>query len=73
MTKAEETRLQAWRLRVVQQAGEGSRGVARTWRRFGISRQAFCPFHESTPRIVLSNRSEVKGFCKNVVPGSSTP
>lgn len=41
MTKAEQTRLRAWRFKVLQQAGEGSRNVARTCRHFGISRQAF--------------------------------
>jgi transposase len=41
MTKAEQTRLMTWRLKVVQRAGEGARNVARTCRHFGISRQAF--------------------------------
>lgn len=41
MTKAEQTRLWAWRFQVLQRAGESSRNVARTCRHFGISRQAF--------------------------------
>ncbi len=41
MTKAEQTRLRTWRLKVLQRAGEGSRNVAQTCRHFGISRQAF--------------------------------
>lgn len=41
MTKAEQVRAQAWRLRVVQQGCASSRNVARTCRHFGISRQAF--------------------------------
>ena len=41
MTKAEQTRLVAWRLKILDQAGEGSRQVARTCRRFGISRKTF--------------------------------
>jgi transposase InsO family protein len=41
MTKAELARIQGWRLKVLQQANEGSRNVARTCRHFGISRQAF--------------------------------
>src|SRR5262245_19773161 len=41
MTKAEQTRLRAWRLKILQQATEASRNVARTCRHFGISRQAF--------------------------------
>jgi transposase InsO family protein len=41
MTKAEQTRLAAWRLKIVQRAAQDSRGVARTCRHFGISRRAF--------------------------------
>ena len=41
MTKAEQTRLSSWRLKIVQQAGTGARNVARTCRHFGISRKTF--------------------------------
>ena len=41
MTKAEQTRLMAWRLRVLQEAGASARNVARTCRRFGLSRRTF--------------------------------
>jgi transposase len=41
MTKGEQARLWAWRLRVVKEATSESRHVARTCRHFGISRQAF--------------------------------
>jgi transposase-like protein len=41
MTKAEQARRMAWRFKVVQDACERSRNVARTCRHFGISRQAF--------------------------------
>ena len=41
MTKAERARRLAWRFKVLQQAAEGSRNIARTCRHFGISRQAF--------------------------------
>jgi transposase-like protein len=41
MTKSEQTRLWAWRFKVLQRAGEASRNVARTCRHFGISRQAY--------------------------------
>ena len=41
MTKTEQTRLQAWRFKVLQQAAMSSRNVARTCRHFGISRQGF--------------------------------
>lgn len=41
MTKAEQTRLSSWRLKVLQRAAASSRSVARTCRHFGISRKAF--------------------------------
>ena len=41
MTKAELARRLAWRFKVIQQASERSRNIARTCRHFGISRQAF--------------------------------
>jgi transposase len=41
MTKAEQTRLSSWRLKVVQRAGTGARNVASTCRHFGISRKTF--------------------------------
>ena len=40
MTKAEQVRLTAWRLRVLQQAADDG-NVARVCRRFGISRKTF--------------------------------
>ena len=41
MTKAEQTRLAAWRFKVLAQAAASPRIVAQTCRHFGISRQAF--------------------------------
>jgi transposase-like protein len=41
MTKAEQARLLAWRLKIFQHAGEGSRRVSHTCRHFGISRKTF--------------------------------
>jgi transposase len=41
MTKAEQTRLMAWRLRILRAAAEEPRQVARTCRYFGISRTVF--------------------------------
>lgn len=41
MTKTEQMRLMAWRLKVLEQAGQGRRRVARTCRHFGISRKTF--------------------------------
>jgi transposase-like protein len=40
MTKAEQSRLTAWRLRVLEQAADEG-NVARVCRRFGISRKSF--------------------------------
>jgi transposase len=41
MTKAEQNRVVAWRLKIIRQANELPRGVAQTCRHFGLSRQAF--------------------------------
>lgn len=41
MTKAEQVRLVSWRLKVLQQAGDGKRRVSQTCRYFGISRKTF--------------------------------
>src|SRR5215471_14030844 len=41
MTKTEQNRVLAWRLKVLREAGVTSRGVARTCRRFGLSRKSF--------------------------------
>lgn len=41
MTKAEQARIAAWRLRILQHAENEPRHVAQTCRYFGISRTAF--------------------------------
>src|SRR5215207_1021666 len=41
MTRAEQTRLVAWRMKVLRRAEETSRTVARTCREFGWSRKTF--------------------------------
>jgi len=41
MTRAEQIRVTAWRLRILQHASASPRSVARTCRHFGLSRQAF--------------------------------
>ena len=41
MTKSEQARLWAWRVRVVREATASPRNVAKTCRHFGISRQAY--------------------------------
>lgn len=41
MTKEQQTRLMAWRLKILERASAAPREVARTCRHFGISRKAF--------------------------------
>src|SRR5476651_935556 len=41
MTKTEQKRVVAWRLKLLRQAGELPRSVAQTCRHFGLSRQTF--------------------------------
>jgi transposase-like protein len=41
MTKSEQLRLWAWRVRVIREGASSPRNIAPTCRRFGISRQAF--------------------------------
>jgi transposase-like protein len=41
MTKATQTRMVNWRLKVLRHASEVTQNVARTCRHFGISRQTF--------------------------------
>jgi len=63
MTKAEQTRLRTWRFKVLQQASERSRNVARTCRHFGISRQAFYRWkqrYEAHGEAGLRDRAEVR-------------
>ena len=60
MTKAEQTRLMAWRFRVLQRASEASRNVARTCRHFGLSRKTFYKWkrrHEEHGAAGLADRS----------------
>ena len=41
MTKTEQMRLTAWRLRLLRHAADGTRSVAQTCRHFGVSRKTF--------------------------------
>src|ERR1041385_6942766 len=41
MTKTEQMRLTAWRLRVLRRAEAYPRTVAQSWRHFGLSRKTF--------------------------------
>lgn len=41
MTKTEQNRVLAWRLRVLREASMAPRSVAQTCRHFGLSRKAF--------------------------------
>ena len=48
MTKAEQERLVAWRLRILQHAEREPRYVAQTCRYFGISRMAWAMLRNET-------------------------
>src|SRR5688500_8165411 len=41
MTKAQQTRLMSWRLKMLQRAAERPRSVAQTCRHYGVSRRVF--------------------------------
>ena len=41
MTKNEQNRVVAWRLKIIRQASDLPRGVAQTCRHFGLSRKTF--------------------------------
>ncbi len=41
MTKTEQNRVLAWRLKVLREASAAPRNVAQTCRHFGLSRKAF--------------------------------
>ena len=60
MTKATQTRLISWRLKVLRHASEVTQNVARTCRHFGISRQTFYKWkrrHDAHGDAGLSDRS----------------
>ena len=59
MTNAEQARRMAWRFKVLRQASEQSRNVARTCRHFGISHQARSTGH--TPNVGSGTRSPQPG------------
>ena len=52
MTKAERTRLLTWRFKILQQATEAPRNVARTCRRFGNSRKTYTSGNGDTTNTV---------------------
>jgi len=62
MTKAEHTRLVTWRFKVLQQAAERSRNIARTCRHFGLSRKTFYKWkrrYECDGAAGLSDRARI--------------
>ena len=72
MTKTEQTRLQAWRFKVLQQAADGPRNVARTCRlsRFGthssrrrrMSHELLHVFKHSQRQRLFHGRKVVEEF-----------
>lgn len=66
MTKAEQARLVAWRVRVLEYAEKDGRGVAETCRHFGISRPTFYKWKHRFAQAEaagLSDRSRAPHRC----------
>jgi hypothetical protein len=53
MTKTEQNRVLAWRLKVLREAGAAPRNVAQACRHFGLSRKSFGTTKKlpSSPRV----------------------
>ena len=71
MTKGEQVRLTAWRLKLLRQAAD-ERNVARVCRRFGISRKSFYKWkrrHAEHGDVGLCDRSRVPHGSPRAVAG----
>ena len=71
MTKAEQARLVAWRLRVLTHASDAPRQVAQTCRHFGISRPTFYKWKqrfEAHEAAGLCDRSRAPRRCPRATP-----
>lgn len=76
MTKTEQNRLLAWRLKLLREASASSRSVARTCRRFGLSRQASYKWragHRAFAEGGLCDRHRVPLRCPRARPRKSSP
>lgn len=66
MTKAEQARVVAWRLKILQHAENRPRQVAQTGRYFGISRTAFYRWKKRFERLGEAGlRESLAGLCSN--------
>ena len=72
MTKAERTRLTAWRRRLLQEAGASARNVARTCRRFGTA-SAICRMSVETGTKNTATRASANRPRKPHRSPQSTP
>jgi len=71
MTKAEQARVLAWRLKILRWAAEEPRQVARTCRHFGISRTAFYRWKrrfEERGEAGLADRPRTPRHCPRATP-----
>jgi transposase len=73
MTKAEQARLIAWRLRVLQHASDAPRQIAKTCRHFGISRPTFYKWkkrYEAHEAAGLCDRSRAPRHSPRATPAA---
>jgi transposase len=70
MTKAEQARVMAWRLKVLQWAEGEPRQVARPCRHFGISRTAYYRWKQRFDELGEAGLSRVHG---SLLPSVPTP
>jgi transposase InsO family protein len=71
MTKTEQARLVAWRLRVLQHASDGPRQIAQTCRHFGLSRPTFYKWkkrYEAHAAAGLCDRSHAPRHSPRATP-----
>jgi transposase len=64
MTRAEQARIVAWRLRILHWAGGEPRQVARTCRYFGISRTAFYRWQKRFDELGEAGLADRPGWIK---------
>jgi len=76
MTKTEQNRLLAWRLKLLREARVARRSVARTYRHFGISRKSFTNGNQDIGHTAKPDYAIVPG-CRGAHPerrrGKSSP
>ncbi len=71
MTKNEQNRVVAWRLKILRQADDLPRGVAQTCRHFGLSRKTFYKWrarHKTHGEAGLCNRPRIPHHSPGITP-----